>query len=124
MKPAFRQDRCCTLVPYFKVNPGKLKAFRALCKRCITATRTEKKCLHYAFSFDGAAAHCREGYEDAAGVLTHLQNVDSLLQEMLKVAKLTRLEVHAPKAQLKKLRKPLSGLKPQFFALEAGGLRR
>jgi hypothetical protein len=27
------QDRCCTIHPYFKVNEGKLPAFKALCER-------------------------------------------------------------------------------------------
>ena len=120
MKPKFHQDRCCTLVPYFKIPKAKLPAFRSIARRCIAATRKEPKCLHYAFSFDGVQAHCREGYEDASGVLAHLDNVNGLLQEMLAFAELTRLEVHAPPAEMKKLRGPMAGLKPQFFTLESG----
>lgn len=117
-------DTCCTLVPYFKVNDGKLAEFKALGARMIEATKNEPKCLHYAFSFDGDAAHCREGYEDAAGVLAHLENVGPLLGEALKVASITRLEVHGPAAEIDKLREPLKGLNPQFFVLESGGFRR
>ncbi|MBK6973147.1 MAG: hypothetical protein IPH26_09440 [Sterolibacteriaceae bacterium] len=45
-------DTCCTLVPYFKVHPGKLGQFRALCDEFVAKTASEPKCLHYAFSFD------------------------------------------------------------------------
>ncbi len=72
------------------------------------------------FSFDGDQAHCREGYQDADGVLAHLQNVDALLKQALEIANITRLEVHGPVAEVDKLRGPLSDLNPQFFTLEYG----
>lgn len=114
------QDKCCTIVPYFKVSSGKLEAFKELCEKFVEKTNDESKCLYYGFSFDGDKAHCREGYEDAKGVLTHLENVGSLLEEALKIADLTRLEIHGPEEELIKLRKPLADLKPQFFVLEYG----
>lgn len=114
------EDTCCTLVPYFKLHAGKLGEFKALCAQFVAKTEPEPGCLHYAFSFDGDNAHCREGYADAAGVLAHLENVGALLQEALKIADLTRLEVHAPAAELDKLRAPLKDLSPQFFTLEMG----
>jgi hypothetical protein len=43
-----------------------------------------------------------------------------LLQEALKMADLVRLEVHAPEAELAKLKEPLADLNPQFFVLGAG----
>jgi quinol monooxygenase YgiN len=113
-------DTVCTLVPYFKVADGKIGEFRALCDQFVAKTRAEPGCVHYAFSFDGDAVHCREGYDDAAAVLAHLDNVGALLQESLKIAQITRLEVHAPPAELDKLRGPLAGLKPQFFSVELG----
>jgi quinol monooxygenase YgiN len=113
-------DTCCTLVPYFKVADGKMDEFKALVKRFVAQTRSEPKCVHYAFSFSGDAAHCREGYDDAAGLLAHLDNVGAILQEALKIAEIVRLEVHAPAAELDKLRGPLAGLNPQWFTLEDG----
>lgn len=113
-------DSCCTLVPYFKVHAGKLGEFKALCEQFVAKTKTEPKCVHYAFTFDGDNAHCREGYDDAAGLLAHLDNVGAVLQEALKVADITRLEVHAPAAEIEKLREPLKELSPQFFAVEMG----
>jgi quinol monooxygenase YgiN len=117
-------DTVCTLVPYFKVKPGQLDAFRAGVAGFVARTKSEKGCVHYAFSFDGDTAHCREGYDDAAALLAHLDNVNALLGEALKIADITRLEVHGPAAEVDKLRAPLAGLKPQFFVLEPGGIRR
>ena len=76
--------------------------------------------MHYAFSFSGNTAHCREGYVNAGAVLTHLQNVGELLGEALQIAKNVRLEVHAPASEVEKLREPMSSLNPQFFMLEEG----
>ena len=45
------QDKCCTIVPYFKVSDGKLQAFRALCEEFVAKTQNEPKCLYYGFSF-------------------------------------------------------------------------
>ena len=114
------QDTCCTIAPYFKVKGGELEAFKALCEQCVEKTTQEPKCLYYGFSFEGDVVHCREGYEDAEGALAHLENVSSLLQELLKISDLTRLEIHGPEAELAKLRGPTADLKPQFFTLEYG----
>jgi quinol monooxygenase YgiN len=114
------QDRCCTIVPYFKVHDGKLEAFKAKCGQFIEKTEQEPKCLYYGFSFDGDQAHCREGYADAEGLLAHLENIGALLEEALTIADLTRLEVHGPEEELAKLREPLAAFSPQFFTLEYG----
>jgi quinol monooxygenase YgiN len=114
------QDKCCTIVPYFKVSSGKLDSFKELCEKFVEKTNSEPKCLYYGFSFDGDLAHCREGYADADGLLTHLDSVGTLLEEALKISELARLEVHGPEEELAKLREPLAKLKPQFFTLEYG----
>ena len=113
-------DTCCTLVPYFEVQEGQLAAFKALGPKFVAKTRTEPGCVHYAFSFSGNTAHCREGSVDAAAVLAHLQNVGELLGEARKISKIVRLEVHAPSAEIEKLRGPMASLNPQFFSLEEG----
>ncbi len=114
------QDTCCTLMPYFKVHAGQLDTFKGICEEFVKLTDNESECLYYGFSFDGDQAHCREGYKDAEGLLTHLDNVGALLGEALKIADLTRLEVHGPEEELVKLREPLAELNPQYFALEYG----
>jgi hypothetical protein len=57
---------------------------------------------------------------DAEASLRHLENVGPILAEALKIADLTRLEIHGPEQELAKLRGPLAQLKPQFFVLEYG----
>jgi len=114
------QDKCCSIVPYFQVHGGKLDAFKAMCEQFVEKSRQEPKCLYYGFSFAGDLVHCREGYADAQGALTHIENVGPLLQEALKISDLTRLEVHGPESELAQLRSPMAGLKPQFFTLEYG----
>jgi quinol monooxygenase YgiN len=114
------QDTCCSIAPYFKISDGNLDAFKALCEEFVLKADSEAKCLYYGFSFDGDMAHCREGYEDADGVLTHLENVGPLLEKALSMSELARLEIHGPAEELSKLREPLADLKPQFFTLESG----
>ena len=114
------QDKCCSIVPYFKVNGNELEAFERLSERFVERARNESKCLYYGWCFDGDRAHCREGYQGADGVLAHFTNVASLLEEALKMADLTRLEIHGPEEELAKLRGPLADLKVEFFTLKYG----
>ena len=114
------QDKCCSIVPYFKVHDGQLAAFQALCERFVEKTSDESGCLYYGFSFNGDEVHCREAYADADGLLAHLENVGTLIGEALEIAELARLEVHGPEEELQKLRQPLAELNPQFFTLEYG----
>jgi quinol monooxygenase YgiN len=104
-----------TLHPYFKVHPGKLGAFKAGFPAFVEKTAKEEKNLFYEFTVNGDEVFCREGYADAEGLLTHLENVGALLAEALKIADLIRIEVHGPAAELDKLKKPLAHLKPVWF---------
>jgi len=113
-------DKCCSIVPYFQVASGKLEAFKEVCVQLVEKSRTEPKCLYYGYCFNGEEAHCREGYADAEGALAHLDNIGPLLEQALQFSELTRLEIHGPRDELKKLREPLAHLKPQFFTLECG----
>jgi quinol monooxygenase YgiN len=113
-------DTCCTIVPYFKVSKENLAGFHQLCEQFVTKTMQEPNCLYYGFSFNGDQVHCREGYRDAESLLAHLENVAPLLDKALKIAGITRLEVHGPEQELAKLREPLAKLKPEFFRLEYG----
>ncbi len=114
------QDKCCAVVPYFKVSEGNLEAFKALCEKMVEKAKTEENCLYYGFCFDGDLAHCREGYTDSEAVLAHLDNIGTLLGEVLEISEITRLEIHGPEQELAKLREPLAHLNPQFFTLEYG----
>lgn len=114
------EDTVCTLVPYFTVQSGKLDEFKALGEQMVTRTKSEQDCAFYGFSFNGDQAHCREGYGSAEGILAHLENVDALLKQALAIASLDKLEVHAPAAEIEKLREPLAALNPDYFTMETG----
>ncbi len=114
------KDTCCTIAPYFKVHADKLDDFKKVVEQCVGKANEETNCLYYGFTFNGDQVHCREGYADAEAVLAHLENIGPLLQEVLKMADITKLEVHGPEAELAKLREPMAGLNPRFFTLEYG----
>ncbi len=114
------KDTCCTIAPYFKVHSDKLDDFKKVVEQCVEKANEETNCLYYGFTFNGDQVHCREGYADAEAVLAHLENIGPLLQEVLKMADITKLEVHGPEAELAKLREPMAGLNPRFFTLEYG----
>ena len=109
-----------SLHPYFRVQPGRLEAVRALLPEFVAKTRREPANLYYGFSLNGDEVFCREAYSDAEGVLAHLANVGPELERMLSMATLVRVEVHGPAAELDKLRKPLGGLSPAWFACDVG----
>src|SRR5215510_14879712 len=116
----FTPDTCCTMAPYFEIQDGQLDAFKDLVQKLVAKTRTEPGCMHYAFSFSGNVAHCREGYVDAAALLAHRENVAELLGQAMQIAKIIRFEVHASEAEIEKLRGPMASRSPQFFVLEEG----
>ncbi len=103
--------------PYFKVQAGKLDAFKAALPAFIEKTKSEDKNLFYEFSINGDEVFCREGYVGAEGALAHLENVGALLAEAFKIADLVRLEIHGPAEELAKLKGPLAHLKPAWFTL-------
>jgi quinol monooxygenase YgiN len=107
-----------SLHPYFKVHPEKLDAIKAILPQFAEKTATENGNLFYEFSMNGDELFCREAYENAEGLLAHLDNVGALLAEAMKIADLIRIEVHGPASELEKLRKSLAHLNPQFFTLE------
>jgi quinol monooxygenase YgiN len=107
-----------SLHPYFKAHPGKLETLKAAFPAFIEKTAREEKNLFYGFTINGDEIFCREGYTDAEGVLDHLENVGALLAAALKMADLTRVEVHGPAKELEKLRKPLSHLHPVWFVAD------
>lgn len=109
-----------SLHPYFKVHAGKLDTARALLREFVTQTATEEKVLYYEFTLNGDEIFCREAYVGAQGVLTHLTNVGGLLDKMLLLSTLIRLEVHGPATELDQLKGALGKLNPSWFTYECG----
>jgi hypothetical protein len=116
----FTQDRVVSMHPYFKVSEGKWSHFSELCQQLVSMAAMEPKCLYYGFSFNGSEAFCREAYDGAEGLLTHLESVGPVLEQLLRVSEVTRLEVHGTEKELAKLVQPLSTLNPSYFTLRYG----
>jgi hypothetical protein len=75
--------QCVTVQPYFTVNEGKLEEFKTIWQNMVPVVEAgESKCSFYEFSFRDNVAFCREGYDDAEGVLVHLSNVNTALEEV------------------------------------------
>lgn len=113
-----RLSRFVSLHPYFQVPPDKLAYLRSILPEFAAKTRNETGNLFYEFTINGDEVFCREGYVNAEALLEHLGNVGPMLAQALMMAKLTRLEVHGPEAELAKLREPLAHLNPAWFVLE------
>ena len=109
-----------SLHPYFKVQPGKLDTVRGLLPAFVARTQKEAGCLYYDFTLQGDTVHCREAYAGAEGVAEHLDNVGTLLEEMLRHSELVRLEIHGPAAELDKLRPRCGPLNPAWFVFQCG----
>jgi hypothetical protein len=109
-----------SLHPYFKVHAGKLDAAKSLLREFVAKTAPEAKVIYYEFTVNGDEVFCREAYADAEGALAHVTSVGALLDKMLAISTLTRLEVHGPAAELEKLKGPFGGLKPSWFTYECG----
>ncbi len=109
-----------TIHPYFKLQPGKEAEAQAVMEKFVAKTRSEADCLFYEFSVLDDVVFCREGYSGAAATLHHLGNVGEVIDEMLTISELTRLEFHGPAAEIDQLREPLAHLNPAFFVLSLG----
>jgi hypothetical protein len=106
--------------PYFKAKPGKLAEAKAMLPQFVAKVQNEPLTLQYDFTLNGDEIHCRESYVGAEGLLAHAEDVSALLAEFLKLVDITRVEIHGPAGELEKLKGPMAGLKPAWFAYECG----
>lgn len=106
--------------PYFRVRPGQMASAKALLREFLARVGTETGTLSYDFTIGGDVVFCRESYLDADALLAHVTNVGPLVEKMLGLSTLDRVEVHGPAAELEKLKGPLAGLNPTYFACECG----
>ena len=115
-------DTCVTIQPYFVIQDGEIDNVRSYVERFVELSKSERDCLYYGFTFCGSKLHCREGYTNGDGALAHLDNVGSLLKELLDSGKaeLTDLQIHGPEQELAKLREPLADFNPSYWVLEYG----
>ena len=115
-------DKCVSIYPFFVIKDGQLENVKKTLPQFVEKTTSEEGCLYYGFSICGNKLHCREGYRNAEGVLAHVENVGSLLQEFLEsgMVELVEFQLHGPEEELAKLREPLASLNPEYWVLEYG----
>ena len=113
-------DHCISICPYLRVPTEREQEVMELCQQFVDRSSQEPLCLYYGFTKAGEILHCREGYRGAEGALAHLENVDELLQQILQICELTRLEVHGEPGELEKLRPALTSLPVVFFEFQMG----
>lgn len=113
-------DNAVTIHPYFKIQQGQMDACKSFLAQFCEKVADEEMCLYYNFTFQDDVLFCREAYHDADGVQAHLENCGALLGEFLKIADLTRIEVHGPAEELEKLKPAFADLNPEYFICECG----
>ena len=106
--------------PYFKAKPGNLPRAKALLPEFLARTSSEGGNLFYDFTINGDVIFCREAYVGAEGLLSHLENVEPVLKEFLKLVDVLRIEVHGSAEELAKLKGPMAALNPEWFQFECG----
>ena len=116
-------SKVVSIHPYFKVKPGKMAEAKALLAQFIAKVTTEPNNLYYDFTIKEDVIFCREAYAKAEGLLAHAEGVGQLLSQMLNIAELLRVEVHASAEEIQKLKGPLAGLNPEWFVFETGVVR-
>lgn len=101
------QDRCCTIVPCFtrtsRFAPGSSGRSRP-CVSVVSHRRVGSRAAFATASASTAILPPRAGYAEA--LLAHLKYIGPLLQEVVEVRDLGRLELHGPAEDLAKLREP------------------
>ena len=115
-----RMKNLVSIHPYFKVHEGKLDNFKALLPKFVAKTQGEELCYYYDFTQVDDEIYCREGYNGAAGLLHHIENVGDELGQALSIADLTRVEIHGPADELAKLKEPLGHLNPTWWEYQTG----
>ena len=109
--------------PYFKVKPGNMARAKAALPEFLARTSNESTNLFYDFTINGDVIFCREAYLGAEGLLRHLENVEPVLKEFLKLVDILRVEVHGSAEELARLKEPMAALKPEWFQFECGVTR-
>ena len=113
-------DNAVSINPYFKIEDANMAKSKEFLAQFCELVKKEQKCLFYNFTFNGNTLCCREAYTDAAGVQAHLENCGAALGKFLEIAKLIRIELHGPAAELEKLKKAFEPFNPDYFVSECG----
>ncbi len=114
-------DNAVSINPYFQITDENMETAKGFLARfCDLVGKNEKGCLFYNFTFKGNELCCREAYKNADAVKAHLDNCGPALGEFMKIAKLLRIEVHGPAADLEQLKEAFAAFNPEYYVSECG----
>ena len=108
-----------SLHPDLKVHPGNLDTVRTLLLRFVEKTVNERGIFSTGSVSTAMKCSAAKVTKAPKALLRISTMLGALLSEMLKVADLTRVELHGPAYDLEKLKRPLAHMNPAWFALEA-----
>jgi quinol monooxygenase YgiN len=122
-------DFLCTLHVHIKPNDSSAasKLTSDIFKRLYHKTASEQGCLSYSFTSRQPSTSgdelfvCREIYKDGPAILAHLDNVGSLLKEMMEVATFPQFEVHGSRNELEAIQDQLPEGAQLWFVVENTG---
>jgi quinol monooxygenase YgiN len=120
-------DTLCATQMYFDVSDWT-KA-RPVMSEFLDRTTKESGCLYSGWSKKNNEMVWRESYADGDSVATHFTKTGPLINKLLSgPAKLTRVEIHGPKEELKKTGKDIikkaitaTSIEPEYFAITESG---
>mmetsp|Transcript_15913 Transcript_15913/g.23970 ORF Transcript_15913/g.23970 Transcript_15913/m.23970 type:complete len:127 (-) Transcript_15913:218-598(-) len=110
--------------PYFNVQDGKLDDFKAIWDEAIPRINEEGGVCYYCFTYNGNMATCREAYDNADGLLAHINNTKEYMDRAKHISDIVRLEVMGPVAELDKLKEPLKDLPVEWFVNHTVGFSK
>ena len=114
-------DNAVSINPYFQITDENMEAAKGFLTRfCDLVGKNEQGCLFYNFTFKGNELCCREAYKNADAVKAHFDNCGPALGEFMKVANLSRIEVHGPAAELEQLKEAFEAFNPDYYVCECG----
>lgn len=80
----------------FSLQEGRQEDFKKIVNEAIAIVEaSEQGALNYQFYFNADESKCyvMEQYSDSSAMMTHLNNVSAVLNEILKISSITRLEI-------------------------------
>ena len=108
----------CHISPYFTLNNGLTADISELMERFKDVTAQESGCVYYGWNLteDKTKLFCREAYKNGESVITHLNNVGGLLEELFALdVSLDHLYIHGPKDELEKVKPVVKDMNVTLF---------
>eukprot|EP00756_Hemistasia_phaeocysticola_P051144 Hpha_TRINITY_DN26326_c0_g1::TRINITY_DN26326_c0_g1_i1::g.9461::m.9461 len=120
-------DSAVGLVMEFEVDEGRGREFEEAVSPLYERIEAESHLLGFSHARreeTRGVVLCVSTFQDANALIAHLRNTDVPLQQILTVSRVSRLEVHCSAMHQQRIAPPLEGFDPEYFFLDAKGIRR